>query len=98
MSSAVDCERWLNELTNKYLVLVSQAYLYGWNHHPHFVAICQEYERLKYGDAKPMFACDKQCSRKRSNRYLLVENLAAFSTDITNVQVSLEKYIKQSEI
>ena len=93
----VDCERWLNELTHKYLAIVHLAHKHCW-HTRSFQRLRAEYERLCYGlENASLYFNGDQIPRKRSRAILTVEYLAQFSDHIQEIKAELDAFVLLSQ-
>lgn len=92
-TNEVDCERWLNELTHKYLEFVRKHHLYC-SRGEDLQYLRSFYEKLKYGDSHtPAFEGPVECVRPRNNELLTVNNLKMFSSMIELYTERLDSFI-----
>lgn len=97
---SIDLERWLNELTHKYIAIIALAAYYCWRP-PILIKMQIHYEFLRYGTEEASFSEDnKQIVRRPQQRFLSFTpaRLVKFSKQIDIAKKELDEFIKKNEI
>lgn len=92
----MDYDRWLNELTHKYLEYVKKSHLYGFDPYNAIgFDMRQLFDRLQFGDKDLSWIGGIQKKREINHKYLDESSLKEFSRLVSSAEAELDRYLQQ---
>lgn len=93
---SIDCERWLNELTHKYLEYVKKSHLHGFDPYNAIgFDLRSLFDRLQFGDKDLAWIGGVQKKRQINHKYLDEKSLREFDRLLHSAVIELEKFLTQ---